>query len=60
MKEAMTYNNATVAYFVVDKPRLRAEEYTRIIQQAEQNNLQTYKTFYYENEEKIRIFYHKE
>ncbi|MCZ2809001.1 MAG: glycosyltransferase family 39 protein [Candidatus Bathyarchaeota archaeon] len=60
MKKAMTCNNATVAYFVIDKPRLRAEEYTRIIQQAQQNSLQTYKIFYYENEEKLRIFYHKE
>jgi len=60
MKEAMAYNNATVAYFVIDKPRLHAEEYTRIIQQAQQNNLQTYKIFYYENEEKLRIFYNKE
>ncbi len=60
MKEAMAYNNATVAYFVIDKPRLRVEEYTRIIQQAQQNGLQTYRIFNYENEEKLRIFYYKE
>ncbi len=60
MKEAMMYNNATVAYFVIDKPRLRVEEYARIIQQAQQNGLQTYKIFNYENEEKLRIFYYKE
>ncbi len=57
MKEAMTYNNATVAYFIIEKPRLCEEEYNRIVAQAEQNKLQTYKTFYYpEGEEKLHIF----
>jgi len=38
-----------------------AEEYNRIIQQAQQNKLQTYPEgiFYYGDEEKLRIFYHK-
>jgi len=41
--------------------RLGAEEYNRIIQQAQQNKLQTYPEgiFYYEGEEKLRIFYYK-
>ena len=60
MKEAMTYNNATVAYFIIEKPRIGEEEYNRIIQQAQQNNLQTYKIFYYQGEEKLHIFYYKE
>ena len=60
MKEAMTHNNATVACFIIEKPRLGEEEYNRIIQQAQQNNLQTYKIFYYENEEKLRIFHYRE
>ena len=60
MKEAMTYNNATIAFFIIEKPRLGEEEYNRIIQQAQQNNLQTYKIFYYQGEEKLHIFYYKE
>jgi len=60
MVEAMTTNNATTAYFIIEKLRLGAEEYNRIIQQAQQNELQTYKIFYYpEGEEKLRIFYYK-
>ena len=58
--EAMEYNNATVAYFIIEKPRLGAEVYNRIVDQAQQNGLQTYKIFYYpEGEEKLRIFYCK-
>jgi len=58
--EAMKINNATVAYFVIEKPRLGTETYSSIINQAQQNNLQTYKIFYYpEGEEILRIFYHK-
>jgi len=57
----MKTNNATTAYFIIEKLRLGAEEYNSTIQQAQQNELQTYKIFYYpEGEEKLRIFYHKE
>jgi len=59
MTEAMKHNNATVAYFIIEKPRLGTEAYSRIIQQAQQNNLQTYQTFYYQGEEKLCIFYYK-
>lgn len=58
--EAMKTNNATIAYFIIEKPRLGTETYSSIINQAQQNNLQTYKIFYYpEGEEKLRIFYYK-
>jgi len=62
MKEAMAYNDATVAYFIIEKPRIGEEEYNRLIQQTEQNGLQTYPggIFYYEGEEKLRIFYYKD
>lgn len=66
MIEAMNYTNATVAYFIITKEkeyafqtRLGETEYNRIIQQAQQNNLQTYKVFYYKGEEKLMIFYYK-
>jgi hypothetical protein len=59
MIEAMKINNATTVYFIIEKPRLGAEKYSRIIQQAQQNDIQTYKTFYYKGEEKLRIFYYK-
>ena len=58
MKEAVKTNNATTAYFIIEKPRLGTEEYNHIIQKAQQNNVQTYKAFHYEGEEKLRIFYH--
>ena len=57
--EAMKTNNATIAYFIIEKPRLGEEEYNRIIQQAQQNGLQTYKAFYYKDVEKLHIFYYK-
>jgi len=58
--EAMKTNNATVAYFIIEKPRLGTETYNHIIQQAQQNNISTYKIFYYpEGEEKLRIFYYQ-
>lgn len=59
--EAMKINNATIAYFIIEKPRLGAETYTQVVQQAEQNGLPTYPggIFYYEGEEKLRIFYYK-
>ena len=57
MVEAMKYNNATIAYFIIEKPRMGTEMYKRIIDQAQQNNLQTYNIFYYpEGQEKLRIF----
>jgi len=58
--EAMKTNNATIAYFIIEKPRLGTGEYNRVIQKAQENSLQTYKIFYYpEGEEKLRIFYYK-
>ncbi len=58
--EAMEYNNATVAYFIIEKPRLGVYRYNYIVNQAQQNGLQTYEIFYYpEGEEKLRIFYCK-
>lgn len=60
MVEAMKYNNATVAYFIIQKPRIGAEMYNRIIDQAQNNNLQTYKIFHYpEGQEKLRIFIYR-
>ena len=59
MKEAMKTNNATTAYFIIEKPRLGTQEYNRIIQKAQQNNIQTYQVFYFKGEEKLRIFYYK-
>jgi len=55
----MKFNNATHAYFITEKPRLGTETYNRIIQQAQENNLQTYQTFYYQREEKLTVFYYK-
>ncbi len=57
--EALGYNNSTIAYFVIGKPRVGPEAYNAIIQQAEQNGLRTYRSFDYKGEEKIHIFYHK-
>ena len=61
MVKAMEYNNSTIAFFIIEKPRLGAEEYNRIIQQAQQNGLQTYPEgiFHYKDEEKLRIFYYQ-
>jgi len=61
MKEAMAYNDAVVAYFIIEKPRMGEEEYNRVIQQTQQNGLQTFPggIFYYEGEEKLRIFYYE-
>ena len=58
---AMNYTNTTIAYFIVTEPRLGTEEYNRIIQQAQQNKLQTYHggIFYCKGEEKLRIFYYE-
>jgi len=58
MTEAMNYTDATVAYFIITKLRVGTETYNNITQQAQQNGLQTYKAFYYQGEEKLRIFYH--
>jgi len=58
--EAMKINNATVAYFIIEKPRMGTETYNDIINKAQQNSLQTYKIFYYpKDEEKLRIFYYE-
>ncbi len=59
MISAMKYNNATTAYFIIDKPRTGTEAYNRIISLAQQNNLETYKVFYYQGEERLRIFYYR-
>lgn len=59
MIKAMKLTEATVAYFIIEKPRLGEEAYNRIIQQAEQNDLQTCKIFYHKSEEKLRIFYYE-
>jgi len=56
--DAMKTNNATVAYFIIEKPRIGTETYNDIIEKAQQNNIQTYKVFP-ENEEKLRIFYYR-
>jgi len=54
--EAMEYNNATVAYFIIEKPRLGDQEFNRIILQAEQNRVAVYETF---GKGKLYIFYYK-
>ena len=59
MNKAMQHNNASVAYFVIENPRLGTQEYDRIKSQALQNSLQTYQTFYHGGEEKLRIFYYQ-
>ena len=59
MIKAMKTNNATTAYFIIEQRRLGTHEYDRIIQQAQQNNLQTYHVFSYNDVEKLRIFYYK-
>jgi len=43
--EAMQYNNATVAFFVVEEPRLGSQEFNRVIQEAQRNNLPVYVIF---------------
>jgi len=58
LSEAMKTNNATVAYFIIEKPRLGTETYNQIIQRAQQNGVEIYRTFSYKGEEKLRIFYH--
>jgi len=57
--EAMKTNNATVAYFIIEEPRLGTTEYTRTIQQAQQNGLQTYQVFQFRGEEKLHIFLYR-
>jgi len=59
MIEAMKTNNATTAYFIIEKPRLGTEEYNHTKSQAKQNGLLTYKTLDYEDEEKLTIFYYR-
>lgn len=61
MIQAMETNNASIAYFIIEKPRLGTEEYNRITSQAEQNGIQTYPdgVFSYKGEEKLRIFYYR-
>lgn len=58
--DAMKTNNATVAYFIIEKPRLGTEVYDQIVQQAQENGIQTYEILYHQGEEKLCIFYYKE
>jgi len=60
MKEAMTYNDATIAYFIFEKPRLGEEEFDRVYSAALLNGLEVYRSFSYEGEEKLYVFYYKE
>ena len=56
----MIYNNATIAYFIIAKPRLDSEAFNALINKVQQNSLQTYKIFYYpEGEEKLCIYYYQ-
>jgi len=59
MANATKYSNASIVYFVIEKPRLGSEEYYRVRSQALQNGLQTYQLFFHQGEEKIAIFYYK-
>lgn len=57
MLSAMNYTETTVSYFIVTKLRVGTEEYSRITQQAKQNNITICRTLYYpEGEEKLTIF----
>ncbi|MDH5690854.1 MAG: hypothetical protein OEY81_05450, partial [Candidatus Bathyarchaeota archaeon] len=64
MIKAMEHNNASVAYFVIEKPRLGKDQYSLIKSQALQNGLQIYPggIFYYQEKEKLKeklcIFYY--
>jgi len=59
--ETMKTNNATIAYLIIEKPRLGTQSYNVIItNKARQNSLHTCQIFYYpESEEKLRIFHVK-
>ena len=61
--DAMKTNNATVAYFIIEKPRLGTEEYNRIKSQAMQNDLKPLPLpkliSHYRDEEKLCIFYYE-
>jgi hypothetical protein len=56
MIEAMNYTKTTVAYFIISKAREGTNEYNNTIQEAEQNSLPLYKVFFYNGEEKLRIY----
>lgn len=62
--EAMEINNATTAYFIIEKPRLGTEKYNRTKSQAIQNGLKALplpkRVSHYRDEEKLCIFYYKE
>lgn len=53
MIDAMKYNNASVAYFIAEKPRLGVEEFNRVVSQALENGLEVYKVF---GEGKLYVF----
>ncbi|TET26783.1 MAG: hypothetical protein E3J73_03765 [Candidatus Bathyarchaeum sp.] len=62
--EAMEINNATTAYFIIEKPRIGTEKYDNIKSQATQNGLKTLplpkRVSHYQDKEKLCIFYYKE
>jgi len=56
MIEAMKYNNASVAYFVVEEPRLGTDGFNSVIQQAQENGLPIYAKF---GDGKLYVFYYR-
>jgi len=62
MIKAMEHNNASVAYFVIEKPRLGTEQYNLTKSEALLNGLQIYPggIFYYQEKEKLCIFHYEE
>lgn len=59
MIKAMEQTNTAIAYFIIQKPRLGEEKYNHIVFEAIESDLQTYHTFDYQGEEKLRIFIYK-
>jgi len=56
LAEAMKTNNATVAYFVIEEPRLGTDKYNEIIEKSQQNGLSVCWAFSNKDGEKLRIF----
>jgi len=57
MIEAMSVNNATIAYFILTEPRMDAEEFNRVVSQAEKNpQLELFGVF---GEGKLYVFSYK-
>jgi len=57
--QEMKINNATIAYFIVEEPRLSTEKFNRAVSQALQNGPEIYQVFCYKGKEKLHIFHHK-